>query len=218
MTPLLQPVEDALRARFAADCTGHDLHHLRRVVRVALHLQAEEGGDPVVIAHAALTHDVHRIIEHETGRYCPPEASLDEVRALLAHADLTPAQTEHVLHCVAHHEEYAFATGGRTVDDVETLILQDADNLDAIGAVGVARTFMFSGAYGIPMWRPELPLGRDGYEEAHRDPSCIHHIHAKLLRLRDAMNTPTGRAMAAERHAFMERFVETFFAEWRGER
>lgn len=218
MKPILQQIEREIEARFAGDSSGHDLHHLRRVLRVALHLQEQEGGDRLVVAAAALLHDVHRIIETETGTFCPPKDSLPAVRDILERTDFPAEKIERVLHCVEFHEEYSFSPDGRTVDDVETLILQDADNLDALGAIGIGRTFAFGGAHGVPMHAPGLPFDRPHYDEAERDPSVLHHFHSKLLRLRESMNTEAGRALAARRHAFMEAFVEEFVEEWAGRR
>ncbi len=202
---------------FASDSTGHDLYHLRRVLNLALHLQRHEGGDRLVIAAAALLHDVHRIMQRESGHYCAPKDSLPAVRTLLDATPFPDGKKDHVLHCVAYHEEYAFSATGKTVDDLETWIVQDADNLDALGAIGVGRTFAYGGAYGLPMWMPEAPFDREDYDDAETDPSVLHHFHSKLLRLKDTMNTETARRMAARRHAFMKRFVDEFIAEWSGE-
>lgn len=218
MEAVLAQLEEAVRARFQADRSGHDVYHLKRVLNLALRLQEREGGNRMVIAAAALLHDVHRILEHETGTYCAPADALPEVERFLDETDLAPELKRHVLHCVAFHEEYGFSASGRTARDLETLIVQDADNLDALGAVGVARTFAFGGAYGVPLWEPELPFDRVHYDEATRDPSVIHHFQSKLLRLKDHMHTETAKRMALERHAFMQRFVDTFFEEWQGRR
>lgn len=211
-------LEEKVEEMFKTDSTGHDMQHLLRVRSVALHIQNEEGGDAEVIATAALLHDVHRLMEKARGSFCPPAESLPTIRALLEDVSLPAEKIDRVLHCIEFHEEYAFSQAGRTVTDIETLILQDADNLDAIGAIGVARTFAFSGSYGIPSWRPDLPFDREHFDESVRDPSTLHHIHAKLLKLKDNMGTATGKKMAQERHEFMQRFVEEFIAEWKGER
>lgn len=207
----------AVALRFQKDASGHDLEHLKRVQRVALHIQSIEGGNRRVIGVAALVHDVHRIIEYETGTFCTPVDSLPVVRQLLDPIALTEPEKQHVLHCVEYHEEYGFSEAGKTANDIETLILQDADNLDAMGAIGIARTFQFGGAYAVPLWIPELPFDRKYYDESSRDPSVIHHLHSKLLRLKDNMHTPAARAMAEQRHGFMVDFITRFMAEWRGE-
>lgn len=211
-------LEKKVELMFHADSTGHDMAHLKRVQAIAEHLQSTEGGDALVISTAAIVHDVHRLMEKARGSYCPPAESLPTIRTMLEEVGFPAEKIDTVLHCVEFHEEYGFSKAGKTVTDIETLILQDADNLDAIGAIGIGRTFAFSGSYGIPAWDPDLPFDREHYDESERDPSTLHHIHAKLLKLKDNMNTATGKKMAQGRHEFMERFVEEFIAEWRSER
>ena len=216
MKKIIQQVEKEIKAIFSSDSSGHDLYHLQRVFNLAMTIQAKEGGDKIIIGAAALTHDIHRIIEVETGKFYSPKDSLPNVKAILDKTCLSEDQKKHVLHCVEFHEEYNFSKKGKTVHDLETLILQDADNLDAIGAIGIARTFMFGGTHNVPMWIPELPIVREHYDESSRDPSVIHHFHSKLLKLKDNMNTPTGMEMAQERHRVMEQFIQEFKDEWEG--
>lgn len=213
--PLL---EQKIEELFAKDSTGHDISHLLRVRSLALHIQKNEGGDALIIATSALLHDIHRLMEKERGSYCPPKESLPTIQIILDEVLFPPEKIPQVLHCIELHEEYGFSEQGKTAQDIETLILQDADNLDAIGAIGIARTFGFSGSYGIPFWKSELPFDREHYDESTRDPSALHHIHSKLLKLKDNMNTETAKKMAEERHAFMQTFIDQFMNEWKGVR
>ncbi len=214
-TRVLDTIESCLRIEFGRDTSGHDFHHLIRVRNLALLLQANEGGDRLVVAVAAVVHDVHRLIQNETGRYCSPEESLPKVTAIIEPTGLEDRVVERVLHCVRYHEEYSFSKTGHTVTDKETLILQDADNLEAIGAIGLARTFTYGAVHERPIWLPDVPLEREHYEESEPiDPSTIHHIHSKLLRLKDNMNTLTGRHLAEARHTVLLRFLEDFRNEW----
>jgi uncharacterized protein len=96
----------------------------------------------------------------------------------------------------------------------EILGFQDADRLDAIGAVGLARMFMFGGAYRQPLWHPDVPPGY--WEHGNMGSSSYNHLHEKLLKLKDTMNTATGRRLAEGRHRFMEQFVTQFEQEWVG--
>ncbi|MDX1440721.1 MAG: HD domain-containing protein [Rubricoccaceae bacterium] len=215
MNEILEQLEVRILDRFAADSSGHDVHHLRRVQRLALRIQEREGGERLVIAAAAILHDVHRIMQHERGRYVSPAESLPTIRAILDATDFPADKIPRVLHCVEFHEEYGFSDGGVTAEDIETLILQDADNLDAIGAIGIARTFAYAGVYGVPMYEPDIPLGRETYDESDPpDPSTIHHFYSKLFKLKDNMHTQTAKEIAAGRHRFMERFVALFLEEW----
>jgi len=212
-------IERKLRVEFGKDTTGHDFYHLMRVHNLALHLQSTEGGDLLVVGMAALVHDVHRLMQSEEGRYFSPEESLDRVEVIIKSAALERTAVERVLHCVRYHEQYSFSPTGKTVADVETLILQDADNLEAMGAIGLARTFTYGAVHGRPIWLPEIPLERDHYEEGEPiDPSTVHHIYSKLLRLKDNMNTRSGRHFAERRHGVLLRFLEDFRKEWEGHR
>jgi len=204
---------------FQGEASGHDLHHLNRVYNVARHIQQKEGGDELVIAIAAFVHDVHRLMQNERGGFVHPKESLPKVKELLEKVGFPADKVSKVLHCVEFHEEYGFSENGRTVSDLETLIVQDADNLDAIGAIGIGRTFSYGGAHGVVMYDPEIPLDSESAYDEHngKDPSTVHHFYHKLLRLGDQMNTATARAMAKDRHDYMQGFVERFLKEWKGE-
>ncbi|MFW5853403.1 MAG: HD domain-containing protein [Patescibacteria group bacterium] len=87
-----------------------------------------------------------------------------------------------------------------------------------MGAIGIGRTFLFGGANQTTMWLPDKPFTRETFDEAEKDPSIIHHFYSKLLKLKDNMNTATGKKMAAARHKFMESFLQEFFKEWQGKK
>ncbi len=207
-----------LKQRFKDDKSGHDFYHLERVSNLALSIQKKEGGDRLVVGTAAFLHDIHRLMQNQTGAFVHPKESLPEVLNLLKKVGFPEDKTNQVLHCVEFHEEYSFSENGRTVNDLETLILQDADNLDAIGAIGIGRTFAYGGANGVTLWVPEVPLdSQSAYDESMgNDPSTIHHFYHKLLRLGRSMNTKTGQEIAKSRIAYMEEFVDRFFKEWQG--
>ncbi|WP_458188444.1 HD domain-containing protein [Haladaptatus sp. NG-WS-4] len=139
--------------------------------------------------------------------YVPPEESLSEVRSVLESTSFPREKIPSVLHCVEVHEEHEFRGEENPARTTEALVLQDADNLDAIGAVGIARNFAFTGVVGNRLWAPDT----DEY-------SGLGHFYDKLFHLEDEMNTEAARTMAEERHAFLEQFVERFVAEWYGER
>jgi uncharacterized protein len=215
----IRELENEVKLIFSSDSSGHDIYHLKRTMNLALHIQEKEGGDKMIIALAAFLHDIHRTIQNETGRYCTPEESLPKVREILSKIGFDDAdKTEKILHCIKFHEEYNFSDAGKTAEDIETLIVQDADNLDAIGAVGIARVFAYGGAHNIPIWEPEIKLdSKSNWDETKpASPSQIQHFYEKLLRLKDNMNTKTGKEMAAHRHKVMEDFLAGFFEEWDG--
>jgi uncharacterized protein len=217
MEALFQKLEVEIHSLFHNESSGHDFDHLKRVFNLSLHIQGKEGGDRLVLGLAALCHDVHRLIQNEKGSYCTPQESLRSVEKILETIGVEKNIQQKVMHCVEFHEEYSFTKEGQTVSDIETLILQDADNLDAIGAVGVARVFAYGGAHGLVMWNPDIPV-EDSFENAKHDPTVLHHFYTKLLKLGDHMNTETGKILSKERHDFMQHFVDHFLAEWSGKK
>ena len=118
---------------FSNDSSGHDISHLERTMKTALYLQKNEGGDIIVIGIAAFLHDVHRIMQNEKGSFVSSKDSLPMVKDILSNIDLTNEQIEKICYCIEYHENYNW--NGENVSDLNTLILQDADNLDAIGAI-----------------------------------------------------------------------------------
>lgn len=189
-------------ARYLADdSSGHSLDHAWRVFVLGVRLARAEGGDERIVGAAALTHDIHRVLD---GGVHPTE-SLDVVTDILAESGFPSADYGAVRHCVAVHDEYAFRGIDHPVDSREAKILRDADNLEAMGAVGVARCFAFGALAGNPLWAP------DGGSS-----SSLGHFEDKLFRLREEMHTETAREMAAGRHEFLETFADRFRQEWYG--
>lgn len=218
MKKIIQQLEIAVAKMFNAQSCGHDLKHLKRVLNLALTIQKKEGGDKIIIGVAAFLHDIHRVMQKEQGHYISPIDSLPKIKELLAPLKLSGEQKEKILHCIEFHEEYNFEKNGKTAHDLETLIVQDADNLDAIGAIGVARCFAYGGAHQLAMWLPEISLKQKSYNAEKHDPSSIHHFYNKLLKLKDNMNTTTAKKLANNRHKYMENFLQEFFAEWNGQK
>ncbi len=191
-----------VREYLDGDSSGHDMHHAWRVFALADRIATTEGADREVVGAAALTHDIHRVVGDEVVH---PETTLDRVREILEATPFPDANVEDVLHAVEVHDEYDYRGNPRPAESLEAEVLQDADNLDAMGAVGVARDFAFSGAIGNPLWAPaDQPSGKS-------------HIHDKLLKLREEMNTGAARELAEPRHRFLATFAERFEREWHGE-
>ena len=153
---------------FKRDSSGHDISHLIRTMNTALYLQEKEGGDRIIIGIAAFLHDVHRIMQNESGKFVSPKDSLEKVKEILSHIDLTDEQVNKICYAIEQHEEYNW--NGKNVDDINTLILQDADNLDAIGAIGIGRTFSYGGSHNVIMYDDKVPLNQnDDYSESNGD-------------------------------------------------
>ena len=201
---------------FKEDSSGHDISHLIRTMNIAVNLCEKEKGDRLVVGIAAFLHDIHRIMQNETGKFVSPKDSLPKVKEILSNTDLSQEDINKICYCIEYHEEYNW--NGNNVSDINTLILQDADNLDAIGAIGIGRTFSYGGAHKVLMYDETVPLNIDeDYSEANGDdPSTIHHFYHKLFRLADNMNTDSAKKQAIERTEFMKQFVDEFLKEWKG--
>lgn len=205
---------------FKNDSSGHDITHLERTMNIALLLQKYEGGDEIVVGISAFLHDVHRIMQNETGKFVSPKDSLDKVKEILSVLDLNESRLQKILHAIEYHEIYNWNNLQNKENDINTLILQDADNLDAIGAIGIGRTFTYGGAHNVQMYdnTVSLEMKSDYAEENGDDASTIHHFYHKLFRLSDNMNTQKAKELANSRTEFMKIFVEEFLKEWNGEK
>lgn len=189
-----------VRAELGGESSGHDWWHVWRVLKNAERIaESEAGADMTVVRLAALLHDIadHKFHggDHSVG---PAKA-----RAWLERQGLDEARVAEV--CAIVRDVSFKACGGKpNMADLEGKIVQDADRLDAIGAIGIARVFAVNANLGREIFNPE---------DSSR-PTAIGHFHEKLLLLKDLMNTPTAKSMAEGRHAFMLRFLEQFQEEW----
>lgn len=198
---VIQAAERYASAFFAGDTSGHDLHHTLRVRRTAERIACEEGADAGVVCLAALLHDV------DDAKLSPATTeNLGNARAFLAEHDVDAAEAEAVLAAI---RDASFSkNGGAAPSSFEAACVRDADRLDAIGAIGVARAFAYGGAHGRALHDPS---GEDAS-------TTIGHFHDKLLLLKDMMATSAGRRMAERRDAYVRAFLEEFLLEWDGAR
>ena len=183
---------------FSADSSGHDYHHTLRVWALARTIGASEGADMALVELSALLHDVD---DHKIS----PDTAENKERAVgfLRAQDLEEERIRQIVRII---DQISFSRNTLPPDTLEGRCVQDADRLDAIGAIGIARTFAFGGSHGRAM---HDPLGRDSG-------SSIAHFYDKLLLLKDRMNTDTGRRIARHRHDYLENFLQEFLSEWDG--
>ena len=135
----------------------------------------------------------------ESGKYISPKDSIPKVKEFIEDLCLTEKQKEHILYSVEHHEEYGFGKENISVSDIESLILQDADNLDMCGAMGIIRAFKYGFQNKMKDYDPQVELYQEKFSESKNDASSIHHIYNKLLRLAENMNTNTAKKIANEK-------------------
>lgn len=212
---VLRRTEEHVRGLLSGDSSGHDWWHITRVRATALTIARRERADQYVVELAALLHDVADWKFHDGDEHAGSRAAAE----WLASLGVDEATIVHVGEIIDH---LSFKGAGvpTPMRTLEGQVVQDADRLDAIGAIGIARTFAYGGHAGQPMHDPELePTAHASFAEyKHKRTSTINHFYEKLLLLKDRMNTEAGRALAAGRHAYMQEFLSRFHDEWNGER
>lgn len=200
-----------VKEELGADKTGHDWWHIARVLRMTEHLVNHEGGDLFLCRMAALLHDV------ADEKLNPDKQSgLDKVKDWLEHLNIPASQADPIMEIIT----YLPYNGGNNppLRTLEGQIVQDADRLDAIGAIAIARTFLYAGVKGHPIYDPELPPREKMTSEQYRSDqtTAINHFYEKLLKLKSLINTRTGLEIAEQRHQYMLKYLEQFNKEWNG--
>ncbi len=194
---------------------GHDWFHIERVYKNALLIAKDEKVNTTVVALGALLHDIADSKFHDGDETVGPT----KARAFLETQNISE---EHIVHIVKIIENISFKGGNKTQDfsSHELDVVQDADRLDALGAIGIARTFNYGGFKNRKLYDPAIKpvLHMTPSEYKASTAPTINHFYEKLLLLKDKMNTQTGRSIAEERHVFMENFLQQFYAEWEGKK
>jgi uncharacterized protein len=203
----IEQTEIYIKELFKNEGSGHDWWHIHRVRNLALKIAETEGGNCFLIEMAALLHDVDDW-KVNNGNESKSEAWLKNIK-------VSEEEAETIINII---NQISFKGAGVTTDATsnEAKIVQDADRLDAIGAIGIARTFAYGGNKGRPIFlpaiRPELHNDFESYKKGTAP--TINHFYEKLLLLKNRLNTQTAIEMAKKRHTFMEEFLEQFFLEW----
>ncbi len=194
---------------------GHDWFHIQRVYNNALKIAETEECDLLVVQLGALLHDIADSKFHNGDETVGPKVA----RAFLEQENVDEATIAHVINII----ENISCKGGnfeQKFNSVELEIVQDADRLDAIGAIGIARTFNYGGFKNRALYNPDIEPKMNMTKEEYKksDNPTINHFYEKLLLLKDRMNTKTGKALAQGRHDYMVNFLAQFYAEWEGEK
>jgi uncharacterized protein len=216
-SPDQQAIVDAtathVRQVLAGEGTGHDWWHVERVWRVARRIAQQEQVDLFVVDLAALLHDIADWKFHGGDESAGTRAA----RAWLEFMGVDQDTVGHVCGIV-HDLSFRGANVAASMGSREGMVVQDADRLDALGAIGIARAFAYGGFRNRPLYDPGIqPQLHDSFEAYKRsEGTTINHFYEKLVLLKDRMHTPTGRQLAEERHQFMLDFLQHFFDEWEG--
>ena len=211
---VIKKVADLVKQKFAGEGSGHDWYHIERVWKnVKLIAKSEKGANMVVVELGALLHDIADWKFHDGDLTAGPR----EANKILTPLKVKPVIVEKVCYIVEH----VSFKGSKVKDVMEGLegqIVQDADRLDAMGAVGIARCFAYGGYKNRPLYIPgqkiRSPKSFEDYKKG--EASSVNHFYEKLLLLKDRMHTKTAKKLAARRHKFMKNYLKQFFSEWEG--
>jgi uncharacterized protein len=194
---------------------GHDWFHIERVWKNAVTIAVTENVDGFVVALAALLHDIADAKFHGGDEEIGPVTAVHFLQSI----HVQQAIIDHVEHIIRN---ISFKGGNftQTFTSPELAVVQDADRLDALGAIGIARAFNYGGFKNREIYNPSVAPVTNMSKEAYKKSSAptINHFYEKLLLLKNRMNTSTGKQLAEERHQFMELFLDQFYQEWEGKK
>ena len=208
---ILQNAEKLVYDKLHMDTSGHDWWHMVRVRNIARELAEKEGANQFICELAALLHDMV-----DDKLIADPEKALIELKVWLVQQELVEETIKHIIQIIM---TMSFKGNGQSVPStLEGKIVQDADRLDAIGAIGIARCMAYSGSKGRPIHDPSRTVRDNLSLEDYRSGQdiAIMHFYEKLLKLKALMNTPSARKIAEHRHKVLEDFLTEFYAEWAG--
>ena len=208
---IIEQLIKQIKGQFENDSSGHDWFHIERVWKLAKQIAVKENANVFVVELGALLHDIadHKFVADFE------EESIKRTKELLEPLMVNDDIIEQVQHIVLNCS-FKGGVEKNKMKSLEGKIVQDADKLDAIGAIGIARTFAFGGKFGSILYDPEVkPINHQSLESYQKNRThTINHFYEKLLLLKDLMYTQTGKQIAEQRHQFMEDFLTQFYNEW----
>lgn len=207
----MEKIKERAESFFGEVNPAHDWFHVKRVHELALRIAEEENADTEVVESAVFLHDIGRAKEDEGEIENHAEWGAEKADQILEELDYEEGFIEDVKHCICSHR-YSKDPEPETS---EAKVLSDADNLDALGATGIARTFTYGGERGSVIADPDLPADED---DSSAGATSVNHLEKKILNLKDRMYTATGREIAEERHNYVEDFVQRFKDEMYGKK
>ena len=215
MQSIIEQTINFVKITLANAETGHDWFHIERVYKTAQTINAVEKGDPLVVELAALLHDIADSKFNNGDEEIGPQKAGDFLKEIGV-ADKTILHVQEVIRNLS----YKASLGTITFKSKELDVVQDADRLDAIGAIGIARAFTYGGYKNRVLYDPAIPTNLNMSKEEYKNTTAptINHFYEKLLLLKDLMKTETGKLMAQQRHEFMLAYLDQFYAEWEGKK
>jgi uncharacterized protein len=210
---LINRIKKTANSYFDTARGSHDWEHTLRVCRLCERIGPVEGVDMNVLLSAAYLHDIGRGHQDTSdGALCHAQKGAQMAAALLDGLPLSEIQKQNILHCIKSHR----FRGNHKPKTPEARVLFDADKLDAIGAVGIARAYLFAGEIGARLHNPDADI--ENTRPYSEDDTGFREYKVKLCKIRDRILTTTGRKLAGERHRFMENFFNRFLEEYEGKR
>lgn len=212
---LIARTTDFVKEKLTGAEAGHDWWHILRVWNNAKLIAQTENVDQTVVELAALLHDIADAKFHGGDEEIGPKTAVAYLKSQDADVELIEKVEQ-----IIRHVSFKSNIGGQQYFSNELAVVQDADRLDAIGAIGIARAFTYGGYKGRELYNPEVPANLNMTKEEYKnnDGPTINHFYEKLLLLKDKMNTNTGKQLAGQRHQFMQQYLDQFYGEWEGER
>lgn len=210
---IIQNTVDFVKEKLSGEGTGHGWWHIQRVWNNAKHIAEGEDADLFIVELAALLHDIADWKFHDE------EAGPRITREWLKSQQVDEQTVERVT-SIVKNISFKGAKVENKITSKEGLIVQDADRLDALGAIGIARAFAYGGSKGREIYNPNIKptLHKTSEDYKKGGTHTINHFYEKLLLLKDMMNTETGKKLAQERHAFLQLYLDTFYEEWEGKK
>ena len=205
---ILEKTRDFVKEKMYKEGSGHDWFHVERVCNMAKYLAQKESADMFIVEMTALLHDIDYWKFSDVYNTTVTEEFLKSV-------EVSEEDSNRILNIIKTMS-YKGGVVDSTQNTIEGMVVQDADRLDALGAIGIARAFAYGGSKNRSMYDPSIkPIDFKSLDEVkNKDNHTINHFYEKLFKLKDLMNTNTAKEIAKKRHKYMENFIEEFYSEW----
>ena len=205
---IINKTKQFVKVELSNEGSGHDWYHIERVYNMSKYIAQKENADLFIVEMAALLHDI------DDWKFSDKQDTT-KTEQFLKSVNVDKVEFKKILSII---KRISFKGGvvDSTQDSIEGMVVQDADRLDAIGAIGIARAFTYGGFKNRVIYDPSInPIEFKTLKDVkHKDNHTINHFYEKLLKLKDLMNTNTAKEIAVKRHKFMEKFLEEFYLEW----